>query len=257
MAHLKARQYQMVFADLLEKRLEPLRRLSGAQHLEPAVRRQSEEIDALLADGAVEEADGVKELVRLHIDATAALFHRLEAVRRNPRARDDRKQAAGRVHTTVLAGRMSTRRTAVERATDAHDVGPKRQSLERDFLLLPVGEDSVAVLVDDWVDAGEQIGRALSGRSGIGDVGPRTERDVLRETARLMGRIRKAIRVDLEVNPALPVNLEAQILGYLDELSRPRRRRASGASTATSAVAAPPPPPIAEAPVPVGPPDDG
>ncbi|MBI4817764.1 MAG: hypothetical protein HY791_16000 [Deltaproteobacteria bacterium] len=83
-----------------------------------------------------------------------------------------------------------------------------------------------------FVSSGEELGVLLSNRA---DAETGTERATTRgfrgEVIGLLNRFRAALRDEVEFNPALPRNLDAQIFGTFDELDKLKAGRAKTPTT--------------------------
>jgi hypothetical protein len=250
MAELTRHQYQLVVHDLLENRLDHLRRLSGGAHHEAALRALAAAFAALDADTG--EVEALTERLRTHTGATATLALLLEAHGRDPLATAEQRAAAGRLHATLVAGQRGPGVSAADRFTHAWRVNLHRATLDADLARLAV--PGLAARVDAWLALGLEIGAALGARTDHEDRADAPGAGQLcAEAAARLGDLRAALRIEQRVNPALPANLEAQVLGLFDTLRpSPRRAPATPDAAAPAAVVEPalePAPALAPAPV--------
>jgi hypothetical protein len=238
MGALTIRQYAVAFTDLENNRLEHLRRLATAHLYEPAILRLRREADERVARlDAGDPGDGLADRVRQHTSTTTALADALNSARRNPLLVDVKQAAATRLYDTLLKGRTSARRSAPKRIEDTAHARNARPRLQPDLALFPAapGEPSLADLVDFWLALGADIERVYTARTSPADEVTRTDREVVREAAALVKKVRKAIRVEVGSNPALPANLEAQVLGFIDGVVADKARRPKKAAAKKAA----------------------
>jgi len=115
----------------------------------------------------------------------------------------------------------------------------KLESFRSVFDAVPTPDGgTLTALIERYLTAARALGDNLSGRAD--DLAARTDASqaaALRGRAvGLVGDLRTAVRRDLEADPALPRTLEADLLGYVDELDRLASGRVkSGATVATPA----------------------
>jgi hypothetical protein len=230
MATLTHNQYRLVVHDLLDHRVGFLRRLAGGAPFEAALRSLGAELDAFAARDPDGVDDALLDLVQAHLEAAIPLYHIVEGYARDPFASDEQRAAAARLRRTVVDGQRGARISASRRFEHAHRLHERRAALDADLALFPAapGAPSLAERVDAWIRLGLDIGAVLSARTVREDaVRMRDARTLRGAAASLLASLRTTIRTECRLDPRLPDNLEAQILGFADTLLPGRRRPAA------------------------------
>jgi hypothetical protein len=237
MAALSHAQYRLVVADLLDTRLAHVRRLASGAHHEAALRALAADLDAHRPAVAA-DPDGLRRRVEAHTAATAALSLFLDAHACDPLADDALRAAAARLRDTLVEGQRGISVPAARRFEHAWLLNERRADLDADLARIPA-VPSLATRVDAWLALGLEIGAMLGARTDRDDVPAGAEaRRVCLVASSCLGDLRQSIRIELRLNPALPANLEAQILGLADTL-RPAPRRTVGGAAASGDVTEP------------------
>jgi tRNA(adenine34) deaminase len=259
MATLTHSQYRIVVRDLLDHRLDALRRLAGAAPLEAALRTLRDELDALAAREE-DEADALRDLVIAHIESGAVLGLALELHARDAFGTPGQRAAATRLRETILVGHCGAGIPAWSRYEHALRLHEHRAGLDADLALFPAapGAATLARRVDAWIRQGLDIGDVLVGRTAV-PANPAPERslhDVRLDAGTIFAHLRRTIRTECRFDPRLPANLEAQILSLLDSLTPRRPSRAKARPDAATPAAATPAEPTPAEPSPAEPTPD-
>lgn len=231
-------QFRLAIRDLIDTRLAPLHRLGHGGLFEAALRSLGVELDAAEARGEVETDTEVLRLATAHREAALPIHHLVEAQARDPLASPEQRKAATRLRKKLVDGMRGASIPARERFEHAEGLQERRASLDADLAQFPAapGAPSLAQRVDAWIRIGLDIGKAISARTAPADAAPRRTPKELRASARtLFSDLRSAIHVARRHDAALPENLEAQILGFLDALVPEPRRKPATKPTAKAA----------------------
>jgi hypothetical protein len=237
MSTLTHSQYRIVVRDLLDDRLDALRRLAGAAPLEAALRTLLAELDALTAREET-EADALRGLVIEHTETGVVLGHALELHARDAFATPGQRAAAVRLRETILDGHGGARIPAWSRYEHALWLHEHRAALDADLGLFPAapGAATLARRVDAWIRLGLDIGDVLIGRTVV-PANPAPQRnvhDVRLDAGTIFAHLRRTIRTECRFDPRLPANLEAQILSLHDSLTPRRPSHAKGQPAAAT-----------------------
>lgn len=213
MGALNLRRCHLVLSHLLQDRRDELLGLrSGAAHV-ARLEALGPRVAAALDLRARRRENPVPALVREHIALIATLARMLAGERGNPLGDSATRAAAEVVHEAVVVGRLGPAHTALGRMDQADAVRRQRPHLAAPLAHLP---PVVGALIDRWIDVGAAIGQAVAARA----TARRGEDEValVRDVMRALGRLRRAIRSELEVWGDLPPETEARLLGFVDWL---------------------------------------
>lgn len=227
MRRLETLEFLNALTDLVTKRAEALGQVTyGVRFLAAA--------NALIAGfAALPEAISrlpLSDLLALlddeHDDWGAAIDHLIKAIEEGPDALAPLRPAAELVRSRYMSKRsevLASYATQDQRGRD------RLASLDADKGVL----DRVTALdgrplsawLGDYANAGTKLGDGLAGRvdtlaAGSTSADAKSVQTLRGETRTFVTKLRQQIQADLENNPALPRTLEADVLGYFDELSR-------------------------------------
>lgn len=228
-------------ADLLDTRHKALVSTKAGQSYEAMLAQKRAAIDALspaLVGGRPLAAD-LADTDAVHDGAGTALWHLTEAYLTLPGAPPEIVAAARRIRAAFIPKLDELGESYATEAAKATARREEEKKLKADLKLFPVaGNKTLDQWVDQYLTAGERLDDLLGQRADA--TGTRTNAGKLRTaTIGLLNRLRGAIADELDHDPKLPKDLDAQVFAYLDQLAKMRAAGGSSAAGAGETPAAP------------------
>lgn len=217
MRHIFLDSLHLGLADLLSKRLPALQSFANGAANVPLLQNQYTKISALpaalLGRPLVEELDTADSR---HDGIGGGIFFITEAYLRHSDTPPNLLAAAKQIRAELIPALDSLSATYEAEAAKAKINKSQLASLKPALDLFPVVDGTLYDWAMDFVAAGETIDTLLSERADAKD---RADAAALRaDTIGLLTRLRKSLKAEQKVNPALPADLEAEVFGYLDLL---------------------------------------
>jgi hypothetical protein len=216
--------------------------LSGAgKTYEPILLEKKQLIDALPESAEGKPlAEALAEADDEHDGFGAAIWHLTEAYLRWPKLPAHVRGAIERVRAAFSPELDVLQATYVQEVHAGIQNKKDLDTLKADLQLIPIAEGLTLL---DWaagyVGGAEQIGALLSQRADA-DTGARSKAGKIRtSTLAVLNRFRGALGDELEINKALPKDLDAQVFGLFDQLAQMRADALAGKKSAAPAPAAP------------------
>ncbi|MCX4244536.1 hypothetical protein [Paraliomyxa miuraensis] len=221
---------RLALPDLLDAKAAKLDTLHAGRLYAPRLAAQRTAIEALPAPTA-EARPLVEELAQTDAEHDAfatAIWHYTEAVRMCPGLADDVRAAARRIREAFIPKLSVIHRSYATEA--AHALGKRDQLPEHAaaFALLPTPSgETLHAWVERFVTRGESIETLLRERANqtAATVTEATRREAAKlraETIALLGRLRTALADELAATPELLAKTDAELFGYLDQLTQAR-----------------------------------
>ncbi|MGK3998475.1 hypothetical protein [Sorangium sp. So ce1024] len=242
MQSLTLSDLKLGLTDLLDKRKSALLRSSTGKTYEPILAKKLEEISALppVMIGGKALAAELEETDVEHDSFGKAVWYMTEAYLRHPQISPETAAAATRIRRAFIPALSELKASYADEA---------RAAIERKKLLKQHKADLERFLVadgetlHDWIsgflDAGERLHAMLSDRADMKEASRKGAGALRAATLGLLSRLRAGIADEVEHNPKLPPDLDAQVFGYLDELHVPRAAAAKAKKAKRAAPAAP------------------
>jgi hypothetical protein len=217
MRHILLQSLHLGLADLLTKRLAPLQSFANGAANVPLLTIQHTKMSALPAallglplteelDSADERYDGIG----------GGLFFITEAYLRHPDTTPDMRTAAKQIRTELIPALDALSGTYESEAMHAKAQKAQLANLKPALDMFPVVGGTLYDWAVNFIAAGEKLDTLLSERADAKD---RAEAAALRsDTLGLLNRLRKSLKTEQKLNPALPADLDAQVFGYFDLL---------------------------------------
>jgi hypothetical protein len=205
----------------------------------PMLDAKRQAIDALppaVVDTGRPLADQLTAADGLHDGYGKAIWFLSESYRALPDLDSQLRDAIGAVQAQVIGSLGELKKAYAVEAAAAVDRAKVLPKIKADLKLFPVAGNGTLF---DWVAAftrhGEKLHELLAqrgaARAGAEPTPAGKEILVLRnETVGLLGRARAALADEVEHDPKLPRNLEAQVFGYFDELLAMRAAQEAAAA---------------------------
>ena len=242
MKYLSLAALKVALADLFNERHPALVLSSAGKTYESILQQKKQQIDALPAvlTGGKPLAEAIAEVDDEHDGFGAAIWYLTEAYVRCPKVSAPVRAAALRIRAAFVPQLDELRASYVDEAHAAMDHKKQLATLKADLQLIPIAEGLTLL---DWaqgyVGAGEHIGSLLSQRADA-DTGARSQAGKIRSaTLAVLGRFRGALGDEIEVNEALPRDLDARVFGLFDELAQMRSEAVAGKKAPAPAPATP------------------
>lgn len=229
LAALQASKTGQLYAVLLKRRWEM------AQHPPKSVAEENP------LSAALNDAD------TLHNQSASRLWNTLRDVSEDASESKELQEAAARIRGDLIPKQTITRESYASKAANAkyrRELLPARQA-DLALFSLPGGR-TLADVVETFLRAGEKLGALLSERAALTAAAEAKHAifaTVRGEVIGLLLRFRQALADELAVDLSLPRNLDAQVLGYFQQLheSRLAQRQAAAARHASRATEPPAP----------------
>lgn len=217
MRHILLESLHLGLGDLLSKRLSALQSFANGAANVPLLTMQYTKLSALpkalLGRPLVEELDMADAR---HDGVGGGIYFITEAYLRHSDSTPELIAAAKHIRTELIPALDSLSATYESEAMKAKANKAQLATLKSELELFPVVNGTLYDWAVDFVEAGEKIDALLSERADAKD---RAEAAALRsDTLGLLNRLRKSLKAEQKVNPALPADLEDQVFGYFDLL---------------------------------------
>lgn len=229
LTHLTIDEIENGIDDLLGKRADALAKLSAGASFKTLFARKREELRAIpKALRGLPRAEMLRVLDLTHDRHLRALdlFRRFLQVW--PNSTPALAQAAALLVEEFVTGSGETQAPYAVEAQRAADRAGKIATHKAvlDGVMMPDGSPLTAA-VQSYTSAGAELGATHSGRADdLAGRGDASRAGAIRgEVIGLFADLRTAIRRDLQANPGLSATLEADVLGFVDELQRLARAR--------------------------------
>jgi hypothetical protein len=212
-------------SDLLGKRKPALLRSSSGRTYEPMLAKKLEEISALppAVIGGKALAAELEETDVEHDSYGAAIWYMTEAYLRHPELSPEAAAAARRIRQAFIPALSELKASYADEAKAALDRKQKLKEHKADLERFPTADGET---LHDWVggflDAGARLHSMLSDRADAKETSRKGAGALRSATIGLLSRLRAGLADEVEHNPKLPPDLDAQVFGYLDELHAPR-----------------------------------
>lgn len=230
MLHLSINEIILSLHDLLERRGAALARVSSGAAYRKLLANVLAELEALpAAMRGLPRAELLRALDLSH-DLNVRimnLFRQLLVIWPEP---TPAMASAAQVLGDHFAGSSDSQLPYAKEAQLAAARAPKLDGFRPVLDAVPTPDGGTATaLVERYLKAGSDLGDNLSGRADDRAARPDASRaGALRGRAiGLVSDLRTAIQRDREADPSLPATLEADVLGYVDELERLAASRAA------------------------------
>ncbi|MBI2379069.1 MAG: hypothetical protein HYV07_34055 [Deltaproteobacteria bacterium] len=243
MYDLSVNELTYAMKDLVEKRLDVLQSSSVGRLYKPLLIEKYESLAAATArPSKAAVAAELSEAGAEHDLYGAAIANVIDTYLRIPTLGSGTRQVLERARANLIPTRAELKAPYAEEAAKAASRRAKLAELEADLASIGVVEGQTLL---DWAEkfiaAGELLGKLLSARadeqaSRARPVSPQFRSEIVG----LLGRMRTALRDEIEIDPSHPRNLESQIFGAFDEIARLRGMR----GRKSVAPAAPEPTPV-------------
>ena len=217
MRHILLESLHLGLADVLSKRLPALQSFANGAANIPLLTilhtRISALPQALLGRPLADELDATDNL---HDSVGGGIYFITEAYLRNANTTPELIAAAKQIRAELIPALDSLSATYESEASMARLHKERLTELKPALDLFPVVGGTLYTWAVDFVEAGEKIDKLLSERADAKD---RAEASALRsDTIGLLNRLRKSLKAEQKINPALPQDLESQVFGYFDLL---------------------------------------
>jgi len=207
--------------DLFDKRHAALVASNTGKSYEPILAKRRTAISALPAAliGGKPLAVELNETDDVHDGTGSAVWLMTESYRRYPGTSPHLLAALKRIRATFIPSLSELNESY---ATEA-EAAMKRKTLlaahKADLALFPVADGkSLYDWTVEFLNAGEKLNTLLSQRADAGESGRRNASKLRSEVIGVVNRFRASLRDELDDDPSLPRDLEAQVFAYLDEL---------------------------------------
>ena len=217
MRHIPLESLLLGLGDLLSKRQAALQSFAnGAANIPLLTLLQSRIAalpKALLGRPLTEELDSADAI---HDSLGGGIYFITEAYLRHGNAGPEIIAAAKEIRAEIIPALDSLTATYESEASNARLHRERLSALKPKLELFPVVNGTLYDWAVDFVKAGEKIDTLLSERADAKD---RAEASALRsDTIGQLNRLRKSLKAEQKINPALPSDLESQVFGYFDLL---------------------------------------
>ncbi len=217
MRHIPLESLHLGLADVLSKRLPALQSFANGAANIPLMTilhtRMSALPKALLGRPLADELDNADSL---HDSVGGGIYFIIEAYLRYAKTTPEMIAAAKQIRAELIPALDSLSATYESEAAMARLHKEQLVALKPKLDLFPVVGGTLYDWAVDFVEAGEKIDTLLSERADAKD---RAEASALRSDAiGLLNRLRKSLKAEQKINPALPSDLETQVFGYFDLL---------------------------------------
>lgn len=240
---------QLGLDDLLTKRQSQLVSCGTGKTYLPLFQAKRDAIAALPPDvvGGRPLSEQLAEADLRHDAYGAAVYHLTEAYLRLARYEPAVAAEAEKIRGALIPGLSELRATFASQAASAKNRLKHLPEIEAQLHGFPVKGGDLLAWVKVYLEAGVKLDELMSLRADAAaqKESNRSQAGVLRsETIGLITRARLALGDELDANPSLPRNLDAQIFGYFDQLSEMRKGGGSPDSQEPEQPAEPEEPPV-------------
>lgn len=241
---------QLGLTDLFDKRNTALLRTSSGRTYAPMLAKKLDEISALppAVIGGKALATELEETDVEHDSFGAAVWYMTEAYLRLPGLTPETAAAARRIRQAFIPALAELKASYADEAKAALDRKKILEEHKADLERFPAADGETLY---DWVagflDAGVRLHSMLSDRADVKETSRKGAGALRSTTIGLLSRLRAGIADEVEHDPKLPPDLDAQVFGYFDELHAPRAA-AKGRKAKKAEKAAPAQPPQGTAP---------
>lgn len=217
MRHILLENLLLGLGDLLSKRLPALQSFANGAANIPLLTILHGRIaalpKALLGRPLADELDNTDGL---HDSLGGGIYFLTEAYLRHGNAGPEVIAAAKEIRAELIPALDSLSATYAVEASNARLLRDRLSALKPKLELFPVVNGTLYDWAVDFVEAGERIDALLSERADAKD---RAAASALRsDTIGQLNRLRKSLKAEQKINPALPSDLESQVFGYFDLL---------------------------------------
>lgn len=234
MRHMTVAQALMVLTYILSERAAALDRLKAGKLARARCRELHRELKA--ATPAQQQPEtSIREGVARQVAVGQVLRGLFDAWGQAPLGTPAMVEAAATLRAQILDAQRDEGTSAMDRAAFTLRLRTQMATLQPALAVL--ADTPVPEMVEAWLVAGEALADIVNNNT-VGEVREgRSPGEIVVEIRRVLLALRHVVRGEQVLNPDLPENLEAQILGMGIAMSEQRRRRGAADTDPAEAIA--------------------